>query len=79
MSYKNKLQEYYQKKSLPLPQYDSKQIDIVDNVPIWNCTIILKDGKEFQGEYKGKKKYAEQMVAKQVLDILKETNIEKKK
>ncbi len=57
ISSKNALQEYYQKRSLPLPRYTTIQIS---QTPIrWKSTVLLHDGKKFQGNVESSKSAAE--------------------
>jgi hypothetical protein len=66
-SSKNKLQEYYQKKSLPLPNYDTTKI-VDQYVPTWECKLTIEN-KIFFG-YDSKKTGAEIKAAELALDYL---------
>lgn len=70
MNYKNKLQEYCQKKKIPLPVY----ISYVDNVkahsPQWN-SYVLYDERKYNGTATcASRKEAEQSAAKVAFDLI---------
>lgn len=79
MSYKNILQEFYQKQCLKLPIYKSINKQHKSNVPQWYTSIILYNGRIYQTkEYETSKKKSEQKCAKLVLTdlgIINEDNI----
>ena len=71
MSAKNRLQEYFQRKSLALPVYYSEQIGGPSHVPIWISEVELATGQRIKGEESGSKGAAEQSVALLALASLK--------
>lgn len=42
-SYKNLLQEYFQKNGLPLPKYQTLKIDGMDHQPVWQARLQIND------------------------------------
>ena len=78
-SYKNLLQEHFQKNKADVPEYNTFRTDQnKDNNPVWNSVMKI-DGKTFNFEGKTKKE-AEIGVAKIVYDYLtKNSLLEKKK
>ena len=55
MSYKNLLQEYYQKQGKPLPLYNTTFESGEAHIPTWLCILKLEDGKKFQAKGQNKK------------------------
>lgn len=55
MSYKNLLQEYYQKQGKPLPLYNTTFESGEAHIPTWMCILKLEDGKKFQAKGPNKK------------------------
>lgn len=70
MSYKNLLQEYYQKIGEPTPKYKTERCGGSPHEPLWISIVTLPNGKMYKGDMKSDKKSAEQYVAKMVYDIL---------
>lgn len=64
MSYKNNLQEFYQKKNEPLPKYVTKKVGGQPHQPLWSSMVLVADGSTYYGEELGDKKAAEQSAAK---------------
>lgn len=62
-SYKNLLQEFFQKRDEPLPIYNTKRVGGSNTSPLWKCTLTA-GGKNFSGGVFCKKIQAEQDVAK---------------
>lgn len=75
MSYKNELQEYLQRKLLPLPTYETEK---VSTNPILFKSKVHVNGKVFEtmNVYR-RKKIAEQVVAKLALNTLQEGDDDK--
>lgn len=70
--YKNKLQEYFQKKGIPLPTYDGK---LCESGWIGSVTIIIDDEKvKFKGEIKNKKIESQESACIKALEYLKINN-----
>lgn len=70
MQNKNILQEYFQKKHLSLPDYESKQVGIIDNQIEWQSRVTLADGRSFVGDVVYSKKAAESSAAANALAML---------
>lgn len=64
LSYKNQLQEYYQKRGEQLPLYSH-----IETTEGWDSTVEICDGRKFHGTGKTKK-FSDQDAAKLVLDSL---------
>jgi hypothetical protein len=64
MSYKNILQEFYQKKGDPVPRYVTRKVGGQPHQPIWSSIVLVADGSTYYGEELGDKKAAEQSAAK---------------
>lgn len=47
---RNKLQEMYQKKQLPLPTYQTIRCGGVDHQPLWKSTVTLYNGEQYVGD-----------------------------
>ncbi|ARF12367.1 double-stranded RNA binding motif-containing protein [Klosneuvirus KNV1] len=62
-SYKNLLQEHFQKNNLPLPYYETNRIDGLDHEPVWRAQLELDDTL-YESEGSSKKE-AEIKVAEQ--------------
>lgn len=62
-SYKNLLQEHFQKQNLPLPYYKTDRIDGLDHEPVWRAQLELDDTL-YESEGSSKKE-AEAKVAEQ--------------
>jgi hypothetical protein len=72
MSYKNKLQEYFQKKGIPLPIYDAK---LCESGWIGSVTINVNNKKiKFKGDIKNKKIESQQSACIKTLEYLKVDN-----
>jgi hypothetical protein len=71
VSYKNQLQEYYQKRGKPIPTYAHGS-----TISGWESTVVICDDRKFQSEGRTKKD-ADQEVAKMVLDTLLSSEEEK--
>lgn len=69
MSQKNKLQEYYQKRGLNLPVYDTKRHGGKDHHPLWISTVNVGDN-EFSSKPHKKKGKAEQEAAELALQFI---------
>ena len=71
--FKNALQEYLQKRTWSLPEYQTTQMYVsVDNVPVWKSRVVFGSGpglflEEESGPVPGKKVYAEQEAAGRAL------------
>lgn len=76
MSYKNQLQEYFQKSKRPLPTYISQEVvDCLQNGrPKWKSYVQLYDGRKFSGVIEPTRRGAEQSAAQAALDDIKSTN-----
>jgi hypothetical protein len=59
MSSKNKLQEFFQKRGLPLPIYYSNRVGGTDNDPKWVCVIKLHNGETVYSDPCSSKKACE--------------------
>ena len=70
MSFKNTLQELYQKQKLPLPKYKTVRLGGEEHKPIFISTITLYDGQIIEGTSENTKKTAELNVAKKVLELV---------
>lgn len=69
-SYKNLLQEHFQKNKLQLPSYETIRIDEgTDNEPIWKSTVTLMNDKSYGGISKTKTD-AEMSAAKNAYEYL---------
>ena len=64
---KNLLQEYYQKRQLPLPQYNTLCVGGPSHAPEFQSTVVLADGLKVQGQICNSKKEAEASAARQAL------------
>lgn len=62
-NHKNKLQEYFQKKYLAIPKYNTRRTGGTDHQPEWISDIELYDGRKFTGSSKSTKSQAENSVA----------------
>jgi len=69
MSFKNTLQEYYQKKRSSLPVYNSFRKGGLDHNPKFISTLTLPDGKKFQAEGSSKKDAETKVARKAVLTL----------
>jgi len=67
MSNKNKLQEIFQKKNLPLPIYYTNRAGGTDNAPKWVCIIKLFNGEMIYSSPASSKKTCEMEAAAKVL------------
>jgi hypothetical protein len=63
MSAKNTLQEYFQKKGLSLPKYNTIRCGGADHTPLWKSTVILTGGYKFEGNVNQNKTKAEEDAA----------------
>jgi hypothetical protein len=62
-SFKNMLQEIFQKKNFSLPKYLPIRSGGSDHKPLWISTVILYDGSRFQGEECSMKNLADNSAA----------------
>jgi hypothetical protein len=71
-NYKNLLQEFCHRITIPLPKYETERIDGTDHLPIWVSTVIIlfSDPLKISGEQKGKKVDAEISSARKALEYL---------
>jgi len=67
---KNRLQEYFQKNQLPLPQYISVRNGGSDHQPLWKSTVTLYNGEQFHSDNYPSKNQAEISVALMALDAI---------
>jgi len=74
MSNKNKLQEYFQKKRLPLPLYETYRYGGPEHKPTWVTTVFLCNNKKFTGEIFFDKTSAENSAALNALDDINSDN-----
>nr|QBK85732.1 MAG: double-stranded RNA binding motif-containing protein [Marseillevirus LCMAC101] len=70
MSEKNKLQEFFQKKSLPLPTYYTNKVGGTDNNPKWVCIIKLFNGEMIYSNPSSGKKACEMEAAAKALAMI---------
>ena len=71
MSDKNKLQEFFQKKGLPLPNYYTNRTGGTDNDPKWVCMVKLFNGEIIYSKPSSSKKSCEsEAAAKALADII---------
>lgn len=76
MSAKNKLQEFFQKKGLPLPVYYTTRVGGTDNDPKWDCMVTLFSGEIIYSEPTSSKKSCELQAAAKALVELNSHNLE---
>lgn len=77
---KNKLQQFFQKKALSLPIYETKTIiDTNYKFPIFVSTVTLHDGSKYQGEERTTIKSSEFSAATKALEILKSESVSTEK
>jgi double-stranded RNA binding protein len=76
---KNMLQEYYQKKSLPLPSYKTRRVGGQDHMSVWSSVVTIEHGNMFEGVNCGSKKEAELSAASFALQYLDKKKKTKKK
>lgn len=77
MSAKNQLQEFFQKRRLPLPIYNIIRVGGTDHEPLWQATVCYNNGdgdKIIKGEIFPSKAQATMAVAEQVLKSLNTSN-----
>jgi hypothetical protein len=67
MSSKNRLQEFFQKRGLPLPKYTTSRAGGPDHKPIWVCQIQLPDGDIVMGSPESSRRAAELSAAEDAL------------
>jgi|SRR3972149_4142912 len=77
MSAKNQLQEYFQKKDIPLPQYESIRVGGADHEPGWMSSVVFPDGSRFDGTVHPTKSSAQCSAAEKALARLNSITIEK--
>jgi hypothetical protein len=70
MSFKNRLQEYYQKEFGILPKYQTYRQGGSDHQPLWQSSLILHDEYMIIGEIQSTKSLAEQSAAENALSYL---------
>lgn len=71
MSFKNQLQEHYQKQKLPLPIYSSvRDTSSKDHEAMWISTVTLPEGEKFTSSSQSKKTVAECEAAEKALEYL---------
>jgi len=75
MNYKNLLQEYFQKKKLPIPQYESFRVGGTDTLPEWQSTVIIYDNTKYMGEKCLKKTAAENSAAFIALKLIEKQEV----
>lgn len=71
MSAKNLLQEYYQKKGLPLPTYETKRIGGSDHSPLFISTVITSDDLIIDSSPKNTRKKSELDAANKAYEVVK--------
>ena len=76
MSSKNKLQEFFQKKGLPTPVYQSTRAGGTDNDPKWVCMVKLFNGEMIYSEPTSSKRSCEMEAAAKTLKELNSHNLE---
>ncbi|CAH6419007.1 Hypothetical protein HVR_LOCUS195 [uncultured virus] len=67
---KNRLQEYFQRQRLPLPQYTSEKIGGADHRPVWQSKVQLSDGSIHLGDPNVSKSKADISAAENALATL---------
>lgn len=78
MSNKNKLQEYFQKRNLPVPVYDTQKVGGQPHNPEWVSTVVI-DSKRYSSNTQSKKILAEQDVAEMILCMLENEEVKTSK
>ncbi len=69
MSFKNKLQEYYQQHQKSVPKYTTRRAGGSEHKPFFYSTVAC-DGKRIKGEYSPTKKGAEQNAAQKAWEMI---------
>ena len=70
MSVKNKVQEYYQKHELPLPNYKGVRCGGPDHMPLWKSVVTVSTGQQFEGGVYNSKAKADEDAAQNVSNWL---------
>lgn len=76
MSSKNRLQEFFQKRGLPLPKYSTSRAGGPDHKPIWVCQIHLDGGEIVVGNPESSRRAAEFSAAEDAISQLEESDDE---
>lgn len=67
MQNKNVLQEFFQKRYLSLPQYNTICVGTINNQQEWRSEVILYNGTKYVGKIATTKKVAESLAAEEAL------------
>lgn len=67
ISFKNRLQEYFQKKHVVIPKYKTIRSGGTDHQPLWQSYIQFFDGTKLKGDIVCSKKLAEASVAEKAI------------
>lgn len=70
MSFKNILQELYQKQKLPLPKYETVRLGGRDHRPVFVSKITLFDGQIVEGDQETTKRSSELNAAEKALQLV---------
>lgn len=75
MSFKNDLQEYFQKRKLPIPTYTTTRAGGVAHDPRWVAQVTLSDGRIYVSSPYSSKKSAELEAAETAIEALEEDGV----
>ena len=77
MSTKNQVQEYLQKKGIPLPEYTTFKCGGSPHEPLWTSQVKITADKIFVGDPQSSKKAAEFSAAEEAMSYIEENGLEK--